>query len=90
MPYPKAGNSFLCLVGVFGSAGAPAEREQEILGGSRMTKAKNKIVDPEFEKLVAKDFTRIPRNFWWAYTWITQCRVTVRIGHQAGKVEGAI
>ena len=37
-----------------------------------MTKAKKNIADPEFEKLVAKDFTRIPRNFWWAYTWVTR------------------
>ena len=55
-----------------------------------MTKAKKKVVDREFERLVETDFTRIPSRVWWAYTWITQCRVTVRRGYDAGKVEGGI
>ena len=56
-----------------------------------MSKDKGKIViDPEFKKMVRRDLTRVPRRFWWAYTWITQCKVTVRRGHLAGKVEGAI
>ena len=37
-----------------------------------MTKAKKKIVDPEFEKLVETDFTRIPRLFMWVYTWASR------------------
>ena len=37
-----------------------------------MMKDKKKIVDPEFEKLVEKDFTRIPRLFMWVYTWASR------------------